>query len=382
MPNKNAANKPTRVLNLAHLHMHTTACMLAAAATPMALDPNTAPQIQGLVKSLADEMQRGIDAYQQSTHDANRPPQQTVWQSGATTLQRFNDNNDGAKILLIPSLINRADILNLDAGHSFTEFLAGQGFDVYTLNWGSPDAAESTFDINAYITQRLLPALNHINGKVHIIGYCMGGTIATAAAVICPDKIASLTMLATPWDFHAPDQTLSLRMQAFLATATPVMTTKGVLPVDWIQLLFTAIDPLFAFNKFRKFRTLSPESDEARRFVIVEDWLNNGVPLTALAAYQALHDWYIQNQPMNGVWTIDAHLISDALITCPTCIIAPSKDRLVPTESAFGFMQQNESVKRMSPPLGHIGMMVSPKAKAQVWEPLANWLCNIALHNN
>lgn len=374
MPNKNAANKPTRTMDLAHLHLHTTACLLAAAATPMALNPDTAPHIQTLIKNLADEMQLGMDAYKQSPHTANRAPQQTIWQSGSTTLQRFNDNT-GHKILLVPSLINRADILNLDSTHSFTAFLAGQGFDVYTLNWGSPSDDEAAFDVNAYITNRLIPAMNELDGKVHLIGYCMGGTMAAAAAVMNPDKTATLTMLAAPWDFHAPDKTLAIRMQAFLATAMPVMTAKGVLPVDWIQMLFTAIDPLFAFNKFRNFLNMPQGSDEARRFVIVEDWLNNGVPLTTPAAHQALHDWYIQNQPVSGVWTIGTHLISDAFVTTPTCVITPANDRLVPSESAVQFMQQNESVTRMSPPLGHIGIMASSRAQKQVWEPLAKWLC-------
>lgn len=359
--------------------MHTAACMLAAAATPIAQDPDHKTNIETLISSLAGNMKKGMDAYRASPHQAERPPQDIIWQSGSTTLERYPQNGagQGAPILLIPSLINRADILDLDKTISFTRFLAQQGFDVYTLNWHAPSQAEVDFSLNDYIEKRIIPALSHIKGKPHIIGYCMGGTLAAALGAIKPNAIKSLTLLATPWDFQQPDKTLSLRMQAFLMSATPVMATKGELPPDWIQLLFTTIDPLFAFNKFVKFANLDALSDDARRFVIVEDWLNNGVPLTANAATQALNEWYIQNQPASGVWTVGKHLITEDAITTPVCLIASSVDRLVPFESANAFMQQNESVTRITPPLGHIGMMTSSRAKTLVWEPLSAWLNKI-----
>jgi polyhydroxyalkanoate synthase len=282
--------------------------------------------------------------------------------------------------LLVPSLINRHDILDLDPAHSFAAYLSDNGFDPYILAWGPPADAERTLTINDYITQRLLPALDGLNkrkGPVHMLGYCMGGTMAAAATSILKnqtEQIASLTLLAAPWDFQAGDRTLSMRMQAFAMTAEPVMDATGTLPVDWIQALFASIDPLFAFNKFRAFAEMDKDSPEARRFVIVEDWLNDGVDLTAPAARQALHEWYVDNQPVNGVWTIGPDIVDVSKIKVPTLVVAAANDRLVPQQSALAIMQQIDAGQSLTPDIGHIGMMASPRATKAVWQPVVDFL--------
>src|SRR3546814_15568197 len=50
------------------------------------------------------------------------------------------------------------------------------------------------------------------------------------------------------------------------------------LEVDVLQGFFWALDPFTALKKFTQFATLAPDSDAARRFVAMEDWLNDGVP--------------------------------------------------------------------------------------------------------
>lgn len=387
MPDNNAAIRAHRSLILEHLYKLITANMLAAVATPFTQLPEYKHTIEPLISDLATSMHQGIKAYQTSPHTARPVQASIIWQSGSTTLERHPTSmGQNAKnqqpILLIPSLINRANILNLDHDISFATSLCQSGFDVYTLNWNTPSKAEADFSINDYIQQRILPAIVHLNQTLktppHLMGYCMGGTMAAAAASMAQNNIASLTMLAAPWDFHEPDNSISFRMQAYLMSATPVMAAQGHLPPDWIQLLFTSLDPLFAFNKFVKFAKIQPHSPDARRFVIVEDWLNDGVPLTTPAALQALEGWYIKNEPANGVWTVGQNLITEHSITVPVCVIASANDKLVPYQSAAKFMQQNESVTRISPPLGHIGMMVSSRAPKLVWQPLQNWLHKIA----
>ncbi len=283
-------------------------------------------------------------------------------------------------VLLVPSLINRHDILDLDTGHSFAAYLASKGFDPYILEWGQPQEAERMFSVNTYIIERLQPALTYLQaqkGKPHVIGYCMGGTMAAGALATLTNhqnQARSLTLLAAPWDFHAGDKAMPLRMSAFINAAEPVMEATQMLPVDWIQALFASIDPLFAFNKFRAFAEMDKESPQARRFVMVEDWLNDGVDLAAPAAKQALQEWYVENQPYNGVWTIGANIVEITKLKLPTLVVAAANDKLVPKDSALAIMQQIESCQSLSPEIGHIGMMASPRAVKAVWEPVIEWL--------
>jgi polyhydroxyalkanoate synthase len=377
MGNGNAAMRPrNRTPRPLNLHLFTTATMLSAAALPLVTDPAARQKVLDLVASMTGHMMQGLEAYRASGASAQRRMHQTIWSDGSTRLLRTSTNapKNAVPVLLVPSLINRYDILDLDAQHSFVSYLEGQGFDPCILDWGAPTESEKDFTIDDYIARRLYPALAQLN-RPHMVGYCMGGTMAAGAVAALADQsnIRSLTLLAAPWDFHAGDQTMALRINAFATAVEPVLQ-HGTLPVDWIQALFASIDPLFAFNKFRAFAGMDPASDEARRFVIVEDWLNDGVDLTAPSARQALQQWYIDNQPFNAVWTIGNRLVDAANIKVPVLVVAAGGDRLVPAPSALAIMQQIAAAESMTPDIGHIGLMASPRANKGVWEPIARWL--------
>ncbi|MBU6234538.1 MAG: alpha/beta fold hydrolase [Alphaproteobacteria bacterium] len=361
-----------------------TANALAAAAIPWASDPAQKEAALKAVSDMTEQMLAGLKAYQATIVQQGRQQRQHVWQDGSTKLLQVNPaaGNAAPPVLLVPSLINRHDILDLDAQHSFAEFLAGQGYAPFILEWGQPAATEKKFRIDDYIRNRLYPALEMLHkkyGPVHVVGYCMGGTMA-AGAVAALDKqnsVRSLTLLAAPWDFEAGDKTVALRMHAFTNAAAGVMEATGTLPVDWIQALFASIDPLFAFNKFRAFADMKPDSPEARRFIIVEDWLNDGVDLAAPAALQALQEWYVDNQPYNGVWTIGSKMVDAENIKVPTLVVAASNDKLVPAQSALAIVQQIDACQSMSPEVGHIGMMASTRAAKLVWQPIADFLNSV-----
>lgn len=360
-----------------HLHLLTTATMLSAAAWPLAADLQQKQKVLDAVGDMTKKMMEGLAAYKASHAQPDRRTHTVIWQEGSTRLLRTNPNapKDAAPIFLVPSLINRYDILDLDAQHSFVTYLEEQGFDPHILDWGAPGDTETEFSVDDYITQRLYPALERVKNP-HVIGYCMGGTMAVGAIAAMSDQsnIRSLTLLASPWDFHAGDPVMALRMHAFTASAEGVMQMQNKLPVDWIQALFATIDPLFAFNKFRAFAEMDKDSAQARQFVIVEDWLNDGVDLTANAARQALKGWYIDNEPHNGVWTLAKNVVDASRIKVPTLVVAATGDKLVPAPSALAIMQQIDAAESITPDLGHIGLMASPRAKAAVWEPVAAWL--------
>lgn len=360
-----------------NLHLFTTACLLSTAALPLACDPQHKERVLKLVQQMARDMTDGLKAYRASSHVAQRPARKVVWEKGSSRLLQATPraNKNAVPVLLVPSLINRADIMDLDVRHSFAAYLGEAGFDVYLLDWGAPGTDEKTFTIDDYITQRLYPCFEQLN-RPHLIGYCMGGTMAAGAIAALDDQsnIRSLTLLAAPWDFHAGDRMMPMRMNAFALSAGPVMEQTLRLPVDWIQALFASIDPLFAFNKFRNFARMDPASDEARRFVIVEDWLNNGVDLTAPAANQAMQQWYIENQPFNGVWTLGKSLVDAGNIKVPTHVVAAGSDRLVPSPSALAILAQIDAATKFEPAIGHIGMMASSRAIGTVWEPVTAFL--------
>ncbi|BBK39363.1 alpha/beta hydrolase [Allostella sp. ATCC 35155] len=331
------------------------------------------------LRSRADRFLTGLERYRHHPYRRALPDMPAVWQEGSTALRRYGRADArGPAVLVVPSLVNRAYILDLAAGNSLLRFLAGRGMAVYLVDWGTPGPEERQFDLTAYVAGRLEAALDATlaieRRPVAVLGYCMGGDLALALATRRARDVSRLALLATPWNFHAERPEQARAIGAWARTAEPWLRQWGDLPVDLLQMLFLSLDPALGLRKFSAFADLDPASDRARAFVALEDWLNDGVPLAAPVAAECLADWYGRNTTAAGAWRIAGRPVEPAQLRLPTLVMAPQHDRIVPHASATALARAIPGARLLSPPLGHIGMIVGGGAPAAVWEPLAHWL--------
>ena len=294
-----------------------------------------------------------------------------VWTEGGSRVLDFG--GAGPAVLFVPSLVNRAHILDLMPGQSMMRWLAAHGFRPLLLDWGWPDAAERQFTLTDYTAGRLGRAIEALQPDV-LAGYCMGGMLALAAALRQPASVRGLVLLATPWDFHAENADAAIRLGAMLPLLEPLMQATGTMPVDALQGLFGAIDPGGIAAKYRAFGTMDQTSPAAARFVALEDWLNDGVPLAAPVAREALGGWYGANTPARGEWRIAGEAVRPGDLSLPCFAAVPGQDRIVPPASALALAGMIPAAVVHRPASGHIGMAAGPRAEAGLWVPLLDWL--------
>ena len=321
----------------------------------------------------------GIAAYRRHPwrRDLNDPP--VRWEEGGSRLLDYApDAAARTTVMFVPSLINRATILDLTADHSMLRFLAANGVRPLLLDWGWPGSLERGFSLTDYIAGRLERALEAAvqvaGAPVVLAGYCMGGTLAVAAAQRRPALLRGLALLAVPWDFHAGDAAAGRELAAQLPLLEPVMALSAALPVDALQTLFTLLDPWGVGEKYRAFAGLDQTSEQAKLFVALEDWLNDGVPLAAPVARECLSHWYGANQPALGQWRVAGSRVDPGEIQMPCFIAAPARDRIVPPESAQPLAALIPGAELHVPPAGHIGMVAGRNAETLLWRPLLDWL--------
>lgn len=305
-----------------------------------------------------------------------------LWQDGSSRLLDYGPSSPGAAdnrattVVFVPSLINRAYILDLSRDRSLMRYLAASGIRPMLLDWGAPVGHERDFGLDDYIAGRLNAALDAAlsaaGQPVVLAGYCMGGLLVMPAALARPSDISSLVLMATPWDFHTGSQ--GDIVNALNLPLETILSAMGVLPVDVIQALFAALDPLLAARKFSHFAKLAPNSAAARNFVALEDWLNDGVDLSGGVARECLLGWYGANEAAQGRWHVAGTAVHPQRLVQPVLNIVPRRDRIVPPESAEPLSALIPSVETWRPALGHIGMIASPRAKRSLWRPLAAWI--------
>lgn len=317
----------------------------------------------------------GIAAYRRHPYRRDLPDPPAIWAEGETRLLDYGGG--GRTVLFVPSLVNRADVLDLAQGHSMLRWLAGQGIRSLLLDWGWPGEVERRFTLTDYIAGRLERALVAAGETVVLAGYCMGGLLALAAAQRRPDRIAALALLATPWDFHAPDPGQAAALARLRALLEPALAFAETLPVDALQMLFALLDPFGIAAKYRSFAALDPASSRARLFVALEDWLNDGVPLAAPVARECLDDWYGRNTPARGEWRVAGLPVDPAALRLPAFVAVPTRDRIVPPESARPLATLLADAVQLEPAAGHIGMAAGSTAERVLWRPLRDWIAGL-----
>ncbi len=331
------------------------------------------------------EMIEGIERYQAWPEARTLEDPPSVWAEGSSRLLDYGRPGDPV-VLVTPSLVNRAYILDLHPARSLLRWLASQGFRPLLLDWGPPDARERSFDLSDYLRNRMIPAAEAataLGGGVPAgIGYCMGGAFAAALAARRPELCGRLALIGAPWDFSRL-QGLGAAIAALAAKEDPATVEArllglgdalGAVPVDLMQLLFASLDPTLALRKFRRFAALPRTSLDAELFVATEDWLNDGVAMAAPAAAEVAVGWYMRNLTSRGEWLLDGEPMTPEAVEAPTLAFCSSADRIAPPACAEALPRAIPDARLRRPRTGHVGMIVGSRAQKEVWEPLARFL--------
>ncbi len=320
----------------------------------------------------------GLEAYRRHPFRRRKSARPILWGEGTTRLLDYGSDAPGPVVLVVPSLINRYYVLDILPERSFLQHLVHQGLRPVVVDWQAPGGTERHFDLTDYIVGRLEAAFAHAikiaGAPIGVIGYCMGGLLALALALRRQSELGCLALLATPWDFHAGPTEQARRLSSVADRLPLVCGAAGTVPVDVIQHLFFILDPFTAKRKFTRFATLSPDGDEARTFVALEDWVNDGVPLALPVARECAGSWYGANLPGHGLWQVGGQTVDPKLLGQPALVVIPSRDRIVAPSAAEPLATELRAATVLRPSLGHVGMMSAARAPATLWTPIAEWL--------
>jgi len=307
----------------------------------------------------------GLRKYQEATRASPAPLMPAVAEAHGAALRDYG--GEGPCVLFVPSLINPPGVLDM-AGRSLLRWLAGQGRRVLLLDWGWPGPDRRELSVAGHVERILLPLLRTVGEPVDLVGYCLGGTMALAAAGLGPAR--SVATIAAPWHFDGFPEEARADLARLWASAQPAVQALGLLPMEVLQSAFWSLDPERTIAKFEAFAML--EGEEARTFVMLEDWANDGPPLAEAAARELFESLFAGDSTGAGSWTVAGAAIEPAALEIPLLNIVSTTDRIVPAATA------SQAGERLDLALGHVGMVVGSRAREVLWEPLAGWLSRAA----
>jgi len=312
---------------------------------PLPLFLDLVRQVAAKDAELARDALAGLRAYEAAERRPASAPKPEITRVSGACLR--DHGGEGPLAVLIPSLINPPRILDLDAEVSLTNAVAAMGRRALLLDWGAAEH-RSKLGVAGHIEQLLLPLLRSIGEPAALIGYCLGGTMAIAAAnLVNVDRVATL---AAPWNFARYPEPSRPALAEMWGHSEPAARRLGALPMEVLQAAFWSLDPERTVSKFAEFGRLDPKGAEARRFVELEDWSNEGEPLPYPAARELIEDLFGRDLSGSGNWRVGGQLVSDEFGGASMHFLA-ARDRIAPPEtSATGPANFIAA--------GHVGMIV------------------------
>jgi polyhydroxyalkanoate synthase len=307
---------------------------------------------------LARDALAGLRVYERAIRDAAPAPRPECARAQGSCLR--DHGGEGPPLVLVPSLINPPNILDLDAEVSLSAAIAAMGRRVLLLDWGKADA-RSHLSVADHVEYLLLPLLRSISEPAALIGYCLGGTMAIAAAnLIATERVITL---AAPWNFARYPEASRAALADMWTHAKVAAQELGALPMEVLQAAFWSLDPERTVTKFAEFGPLDPASAQARRFIALEDWANEGEPLPFPAAKELIEDLFGSDLPGSGQWRVGGRLAESV----PNAVhLLAANDRIAPAATA-------PSGEQVAIPSGHVGMIVG-SARTQLHAELARIL--------
>ena len=312
-------------------------------------------------------------------------PKEVIWRKNKARLYRYvraEPPTHRTPIFLVLPLINRAYILDLRPGASFVEFLLGQGFDVFLIDWGTPGDEDRALDVTTLVTQylpRAARAIRRATGtdQMTVLGYCIGGVLATCFAALHPEVTRNLVLLTAPLDFSN-------------AGRFGQMTARGVFPVDRLTDTFPTVpgqvpdigskllNPIA--NYVGTYRNLWNRLDDPAFDIggwqAMYRWVNESVPFAGAAFRQWIVEFYQENRLATDALEMDGRPVRLADIRCPVLNIAATRDQIAP-RTTTSIVRDRVGSKDASEILiegGHVGIVVGRSASQDLWPKVGAWL--------
>jgi polyhydroxyalkanoate synthase len=314
-------------------------------------------------------------------------PYESIARFGNARLLRYRRSSPATQrepLLICYALVNRPYILDLRPDKSVVQRYLEQGFEVYLIDWGIPALEDRTRTLEQYVRGILRDAMDEVLARqrcrrLHLLGYCMGGTMSAIIAALHPERMRTLTLLAAPIDFSGRESLLNVWSDARYFDVDALIDTFGNCPALLLQISFLLTKPVQnLLEKALTFYEQMEDNDFLVNFFAVDRWVNDNIPVSGEAFRQFVKKLYQGNELVRGELRIGDQRVDLGRICCPLLLLTADNDHLVPPRSTIGIRDHvtSSDVQLMHINAGHVGLVVSGKAHATLWPKATRWLAD------
>ena len=343
-------------------------------------------------------------------------PREVVWTRGKARLYRYRRPSESGggevesrrpvPILLTYGFVLKPYIFDLVPGNSLVEYLTGEGFDVYMLDFGISDSGDAGLTLEDFVLDYMhgsVQKIREISGaegadEVSLFGQSQGGTLSAMYAALFPESVKNLVLLSAPTDF-APRKPEPLGMWAYMSSTSgayfdPAIVPRfmGNLPTDLAAQVINMAASMQARafgatargfgggsgiydSVLRDIRELSERDVSVRSWLAASEWVDDAAPFPGETLSRWVKDFYQRNKLVKGELELRGHRVDLSNIECSVLNVSGKYDYVVPpsqTEATTALARSTDK-ESVSLEAGHVGMFVGPGVE-DLWPRMRDWL--------
>ena len=342
------------------------------------------PDVRAEIERAIQRTIMGLDFLTSTAPAMGQTPKDEILRRGTLSLYHYHPMVDEiyrVPLLMVMATTNRAYIFDLAPGQSMVEFLLKQGYDVFVMDWNAPTAAEKRLRFEDYVLDFIpdsLRRVQEVSGEqdVTLLGYCMGGVLATMYAALHPGgPVKNLVLFTTPVDYSQMKLFSSWSDKRYFDVDRLVDTVGNVPP----ELLFASFDMLRPAGRSAGVVQLwdNMANDQyVKSYRMFDRWGADILPLAGEYFRQTVKDLMWDNKLYKNEMRIGGRKVDLANIKVPVLHAVAQHDHIVPYDAAKPLIANIGSTDKEEVVLkgGHVSLAAGVNAVKRLWPKLDDWL--------
>jgi polyhydroxyalkanoate synthase len=309
-----------------------------------------------------------------------------VWTHRGVTLWRYrsNERTHPVPLLLVFALINRPSIFDLRPGSSLVEYLLEEGFDVFLLDWGSPDEEDAETGLDDYVCDEIHWAARETlrasgADELSLMGWCIG---ATLCAMYCgldhgaAQPVRNLALLTMPVDGRG--STYARWVGDLRFDVDDVAKQWRVIPGGGVDFANKMLKPVtnFASTYRRLWDGIAAGQSRRDAHQSMAKWVSDNPNFPGRAWAQWIQMMYRDGDLVAGRARLRGQRVDFGRIDQNLLVVTAAADHIAPRPGTMPIfdMVSSEDVTHIDRPGGHIGLVAGSAARREIWPELADWL--------
>lgn len=294
-------------------------------------------------------------------------------------------------VLVAPLAVNM-HLYDLSPERSLVKYLRARGFELYLVDWGSPEPRHNHYHLHTYFAQMLPVLLEQVRKhsgtrKLSLHGWSLGALFSYCHVALGDPDIANLVLVGSPNDYHANGklgvqyQRLSriLRLlERHLGWRVHTSRKRYWRTPGWSNaLIFKLTNPIASLQGYVGLLQHLNDRQFVSKHATNAAFLDHMVAYPGGVIQDIIQYLWVDNVLANGQLPMPKSADLGTIQT-PVLSIIGKQDPIVTVDCASPLLEQigSTDTTQLRVEGGHMSIVCGRQAPRESWIPLADWLAN------